>query len=281
MKKWNISRIDICFLVGRLRKLSSLFFLGWCDLLVRLWDQRREWTSLQCNRFSPLALFASSLCFTRDCIAVLRSLHPFGLSSLRPGCQTLLFHPTTFAYFCLCLLIIHFHSPVFSSRHKHLFPIDLFSIALSKSLVTRLHLSIPSSSPHAHSSLFASTARLHFAFSFPICSLSSSIYFIFYSISIFFSPFFIFCLSSLPLPLLPPSLPPLPLAFTSSSSRSASLSLVDQTVEAAKLPEARADRGAALSDLPPSPERQTNADTPISCKETIIHHLYQLYVFLS
>lgn len=200
MKKWNISRIDICFLVGRLRKLSSLFFLGWCDLLVRLWDQRREWTSLQCNRFSPLALFASSLCFTRDCIAVLRSLHPFGLSSLRPGCQTLLFRPTTFAYFCLCLLIIHFHSPVFSSRHKHLFPIDLFSIALSKSLVTRLHLSIPSSSPHAHSSLFASTARLHFAFCFPICSLSSSIYFIFYSISIFFFPLFYFLLILSPSP---------------------------------------------------------------------------------
>lgn len=63
--------------------------------------------------------------------------------------------------------------------------------------------------------------------------------------------------------------------------RSAFFSLVDQTVEAAKLPEARADRGAALSDLPPSLERQTNADTPISCKETIIHHLYQLSVFLS
>lgn len=106
----------------------------------------------------------------------------------------------------------------------------------------------------------------------------------FFPLSVLFCLFFpfpslFFCLSTLPL--LPLSLPPLSLACISSSSLSAPLALVDQTVEAAKLPEARADRGAALSNLPPSPERQTNADMPISCKKTIIHHLYQLSVFLS
>ncbi len=98
--------------------------------------------------------------------------------------------------------------------------------------------------------------------------LASSLFL--YFPAVFQSSFPPFCLVSL-------CLLPLSLAFISSSF-SASLFVVDQTAEAAKLPEARADRGAALSDLPPSPERQTNADMPISCKETIIHHLYQLCV---
>lgn len=61
--------------------------------------------------------------------------------------------------------------------------------------------------------------------------------------------------------------------FYSSFSLAAYLSLVDQTVKAAKLPEAREGR-AALSNLSPSPERKTNADKPISCMETITHHFY-------
>lgn len=50
------------------------------------------------------------------------------------------------------------------------------------------------------------------------------------------------------------------------------LFLVNQTVEAAMQPEARSGRGAALPDLPPSSERKTNAETPTSSIDTIIHH---------
>lgn len=154
------------------------------------------------------------------------------------------------------------------------FPIDLFTTALSNPLLNEfLSLSL------LYFSFFLSLSFLlliffNFAF-FPslTCFLS------FPALSCFFLllPFFLLFLS---LSLLSLSLPPLCLAFIS-SSLSASLSVVDQTVEAAKLPEARADRGAALSDLPPSPERQTNADMPISCKKTIMHHLYQLCVYLN
>lgn len=150
-----------------------------------------------------------------------------------------------------------------------------------KSLVTLIPLSVPPVlSLILSDSRLASTVCVSFNLAF------LSLFFLYFllvsSLFLYFSAVF-----------LSPSPPPLSssVAFLSSSSLfclsclflspSASRSLVDQTVEAAKLPEARADRGAALSDLPPSPERQTNADTPISCKETIIHHLYQLSVFLS
>lgn len=111
---------------------------------------------------------------------------------------------------------------------------------------------------------FSPLAFTCFGLQFTVMIIPISVFSVFLLLPVLFSSFFFLLTLS---------------ASLSSSSFAASLSLVDQTVEAAKLPEARTDRGAALSDLPPSPERQTNADTPISCKEIIIHHLYQPDIF--
>lgn len=170
------------------------------------------------------------------------------------------------------------------------FPLSLFSTPsrwslfnrLIESLVTLICLSVPTASTscsYSHSSwvslCFYCLSLLQLCFFLPSQFFFFSHFFQFlYFSAVFLSPFFLLLIlspspASLPclyFPLLPLSLP---------------FSIVEQTAEAAKLPEARADRGAALSNLPPSPERQTNADTPISCKETIIHHLYQLHVFWS
>lgn len=100
--------------------------------------------------------------------------------------------------------------------------------------------------------LYSSLSVFCLCFSFNLVFRFSFFVFVFSFRSLLFLPpfslnFLLLWSSSIPLlPFFPPLSP---------ASLSASLSLVDQTVEAAKLPEARADRGAALSDLPPSPER--------------------------
>lgn len=127
--------------------------------------------------------------------------------------------PTTLAYLCLCLMIIHFDSPVISSHHKHLFPIDLFFNCLIK---IPGHMTFPPSTflrPFFLSSVSFVSLCLHC--SSPLRFFLPSLFFVFfhlfYLLSYFYNffPFFIFSyslsisLSCLPLFLL--SLLPLPL----------------------------------------------------------------------
>lgn len=232
---------------------------------------------LQCNRWNHRATFASFLCLD---FCLLWAPSPSNLPFLFPVDNEWL------SFIVVIIAIFLFTS---------MYPLTIF---LSFSLpiciwlfsLTLVHLFVPAFISQSHSfclclpllfiqlhflfslSPFSFLVFLHFSATFFLPNPSALLSF-FCSSSLSLSP----CLSLLLLLLsLLTFFPPPP-----SQPLSAFFSLVDQTVEAAKLPEARADRGAALSDLPPSPERQTNADTPISCKETIIHHLYQLAVFLS
>lgn len=118
--------------------------------LLHVWNLMREQMSLQRNRWNAVALFASFLCLSFDCIALVRSLHPSSLFSLWLHCQSLFF-----VNLFTSLTIVRFPWIPFQSPHKPpssislslslLYPLPVLFLILSESLcLCLLHLFFPS-----------------------------------------------------------------------------------------------------------------------------------------